>query len=241
MSSQSSWRSLTAVGLLILATALALAIIAAWNNPVRAEVGDGDGEYVAEQVVVKLNPSADTTIDSINASYGTRTIEKLLGSAGIYLLQLPPRSDEKAAAEGMNDDPRLLYAEPNFVAEAPEGGARHWARGESYSSTLTSGQYAVEALNLSCARNISRGTSATVAVLDTSAQLDHPDLKSNFEGVKRYDFVDDDADPSDRPVGLDANANDYSYEMVGHGTHMAGIVHLVAPVAMIMPLRVRDQ
>jgi len=223
--------------------ALLLGITGAARAEEEGEAGENEADkgFETDEVVVKLKLTSGATIENINADYGSTTLEKLLGSAGIYLLRLPSGSDEVEASEGMNDDPRLLYAEPNFVAEAPEGGGRHWARAESYSSELTSDQYAVEALNLSRAHDISSGASATVAVLDTGAQLDHPDLEDNFAEVKRYDFVDDDADPSDPPVGLDANGNGYTDEKVGHGTHVAGIVDLVAPEAKIMPLRVLDQ
>jgi len=62
----------------------------------------------------------------------------------------------------------------------------------------------------------------------------------NFEGVKHYDFVDNDKNPSDRPVGKDADCDGEKDEMVGHGTHVAGIVDITAPAAKIMPLRVLD-
>jgi subtilisin family serine protease len=137
---------------------------------------------------------------------------------------------------------RVLYAEANFVAETPEtaaGDGRH--RAYSISSTSESSDpYAAENLKLSCAAKISQGQGITVAVLDTGAQLDHPALKANFKNVKRYDFVNDDTDPSDRPVGLDEDGNGLKDQLVGHGTHVAGIVDLVAPAAKIMPLRVLD-
>jgi thermitase len=236
MGSQTLRRCLITAGLFVLATALMLVFSAARNSSVRAD-DDDDHHYMSNQIVVKLNPYANTTIDRINSSYGTRTLQRLLGSANIYLLELPPRSDEEETAEEMDEDRRLLYAEPNFIAELPEAVARHRARGES-SPALASEQYAVEALNLSCAHGIDRGKRSLVAVLDTGVQLDHPDLRENFKGVNRYDFVDDDTVPSDEPSGLDEDGNGYTDEMVGHGTHVAGIVGLVAPEAKIMPLRV---
>ena len=76
-------------------------------------------------------------------------------------------------------------------------------------------------------------------MLDTGAQLDHPALKASFAGVPRYDFVDDDTDPSEPAFAK--NKQRLAQEVVGHGTHVAGIVNLVAPQAEIMPLRVLDR
>ncbi len=203
--------------------------------------GYGDGYYFeTSEVVVKLDPADGAAIDQINADYGSTTLESLLGSAGIYLLKLPEGRNTEETASQMADDPRLLYAEPNFVAETPEGGARMRARNESSATASTSTQYASAALGLSCARQISTGRGITVAVLDTGAQFDHPSLDENFEGVKRYDFVGDDTDPSDVPYGMDSDGNGYADELVGHGTHVAGIVDRVAPRARIMPLKVLD-
>jgi subtilisin family serine protease len=129
-------------------------------------------------------------------------------------------------------DPRLLFAQPNFLAEAPEdarGDARMRARGISMTKP-SSTQYAARNLNLECAHAISKGSGTTVAVLDTGAQLDHPALDENFEGVKDFDFVSNDGNPSEPRRQPD--------NLVGHGTHVAGIVDIVAPRAKIMPLRV---
>ncbi len=189
------------------------------------------------EVVVKLN--GGTTIQEINADYGSATLEKLLGSAGIYLLKLPDTADTQAVATRMASDPRLIYAEPNFLTESPEGDGRFRAFGLTEAAPNYD-PYAASSLGLSCAREISRGAGATIAVLDTGAQLDHPKLQYSFQGVARYDFVDDDADPSERLVGLDSDGNGAVDELSGHGTHVAGIVEAVAPGAGIMPLRVLD-
>jgi len=133
-----------------------------------------------------------------------------------------------------------LYAEPNFVAEAPDdhaGDGRHHAWGISDTSGYSE-DYAASALGLPCAATASLGQDTTVAVVDTGAQLDHPDLEENFKGVSRYDFVEDDRNPTERKVGLDADGDGIKDELMGHGTHVAGIVDRMAPAAKIMPLRV---
>jgi subtilisin family serine protease len=195
------------------------------------------GSFVPNQVIVKLDQGA--TITQINATYGSTVVESFPGSTDIYLLELPASSGVKKTVEQMASDLRLLYAEPNFFAQSPEGGGRHRAFGVS-DVAPTSDEYAAQRLGLEPAHSISQGKGTTVAVIDTGAQLDHPALAANFKRVNRYDFVDNDTDPSDRPVGKDADCDGDKDEMVGHGTHVAGIVDITAPEAKIMPLRVLD-
>src|SRR5918993_179902 len=205
----------------------------------RAQAACGPGVFVPQQVIVKLNPTQGATVGQINATYGSTTLETFPDSTDVYLLRLPTGSDVTETVNRMANDSRLLYAEPNFFAQSPEGGARHRAFGVS-DVAPTSQEYATQALGLVSAHAISRGEGTKVAVLDTGAQLDHPALKANFAGTKRYDFVEGDENPSDRPVGRDADCDGDKDEMVGHGTHVAGIVDITAPAAKIMPLRVLD-
>ncbi len=222
-----------------LAGALWMVALLVAAAPTQANV-EAEG-FEPREVIVRVQPGTGATVEDINVDYGSTTLDELPGGMGAYLLGLPADSDTMETVERMAADPRLLFAEPNYVAEAPEadpaGDGRIRARAIS-STDGSSEQYAASALNLSCAAALSLGQSTTVAVLDTGAQLDHPTLEANFEGVKRYDFVDDDRNPTERPVGLDADGDGDKDEMVGHGTHVAGIVDLVAPSAKIMPLRV---
>ena len=227
------WRAVTG------ALVLALCLLLLWGATSRAQADCGPGGFVPRQVIVKLSPLPGATVEQINATYGSTTLETFPGSTDVYLLKLPTGSGVTQTVEQMANDSRLLYAEPNFFAQPPEGGARHKAWGFS-DVAPTSQEYAIQALGLVSAHAISRGKGTKVAVLDTGAQLDHPALTDNFEGVKRYDFVGNDKDPSDRPVGKDADCDGEKDEMVGHGTHVAGIVDITAPAAKIMPLRVLD-
>jgi Subtilase family len=193
--------------------------------------------FASGQVVVELKPKE--SINKVNADYGTRTLDRISDSSDVYLLELRSGSSVKKTVRRMSNDTRLIHPEPNFVIQPLEGGARHRAWGESDVAS-SSQEYAASALNLSIAQAISQGEGATVAVLDTGVQGDHPALKDSLQGVASYDFVDDDADSSERRVGADTDENGYEDQLVGHGTHVAGIVHFVAPEAKIMPLRVLD-
>ncbi len=219
------------------ALVLALCLLMLLGVAGHAQADCGPGDFVPDQVIVKLKRG--TTVTQINTTYGSTTLEAFPGSTDTYLLRLPAGSGVLETVKQMASDRRLLYAEPNFFSQSPEGGARHHAWGVS-SVAPTSGDYAALALGLEGAHKISQGANTTVAVVDTGAQLDHPALEANFEGVKRYDFVDNDKNPSERAANKDADCDGEKDEMLGHGTHVAGIVDITAPAAKIMPLRVLD-
>ena len=240
---------LTIAGALALALCVLALLVVAGSKPAQA----GIGTYKPGQVIAKLDPNSGATIQQINADYGTTTLDSTLGQMNVYLLQTPRGADVTEFAARLAEDPlggtrdRVLYSEPNFVARAPEspaGDGRMRARSISPSSSSLD-QYPdgllTKNLGLSCpATQNNQGKGVTVAVLDTGAQLDHPALKANFKNVARYDFVDNDQNPSERWIGLDEDNDGYADEMTGHGTHVSGIVLRVAPAAKIMPLRVLD-
>jgi thermitase len=201
--------------------------------------------FVPGQVIVKLAPGVK--IADVNLrGYGLRVQERFLNQSNtdIYLLTATDGASAQSKLDAVAGDPLIRYAELNYLTSAPEADARHRAF-PAGDATPTSRNYSKDAsypdsaLNLSSAQLISKGAGTTVAVLDTGAQLNHPALKARFAGVPRYDFVDDDTDPSE--PALAKNKQTLAQEVVGHGTHVAGIVHLVAPQANIMPLRVLDR
>ncbi|MDQ3302139.1 MAG: S8 family serine peptidase [Actinomycetota bacterium] len=235
---------------LVLATVAGVLLLAAlglvFAAPAHAQGADGD--FVEGELVVKIDSRSGATIEQINAQYNTRVKESLLENcstcAKIYLLEITDGSTTGAKVEEMEGDQRLSYAEPNIITESPEGDKRHNARPDG-TPTLSpdpvpySNQYAVGTMNLSEAHGISRGGGAVVAVLDTGVQFDHPELAGSFTAA-RYDFADDDGVPADEGNGADDDGDGEIDEQVGHGTHVVGIVHLTAPEAKIMPLRVLD-
>ncbi|HET7269760.1 MAG TPA: S8 family serine peptidase [Rubrobacter sp.] len=229
-----------------LALFLALPFLALLGADSDARASSMERDFVPGQIIVKL--ASGVQIGQINASYDLRVDERFLNRkrTNIFLLHITDGSSVENKLTEIGDDPLPLveYAEPNFFAEAPEAGARHRAfpaddakpTSQSYSKGSS---YPDSALNLSVARTISKGRGSTVAVLDTGAQLDHPALRASFEGVARRDFVGDDKDPSEPRLAQTKERR--KHEVVGHGTHVAGIVHLVAPEAKIMPLRVLNR
>jgi subtilisin family serine protease len=225
------------------ALVLALCLLLLSGTADRAQALPVVGSFVPGEIIIKLTPN--TPIAVINDRYNTRVKERFLDSAktDIYLLEITDGSSTIDKLDEIIGDKLIKYAQPNYFAEAPEAAARHRAfptndavpTDDRYSQD----PYAASALNLSSAHAISKGAGTTVAVVDTGAQLGHPALKENFNRVARYDFVDDDNNPSEPSFASDEDSR--NNEVVGHGTHVAGIVDLVAPKAKIMPLRVLDR
>jgi len=100
-------------------------------------------------------------------------------------------------------------------------------------------------IHLPYAKALTRGNpDVTIAVLDTGADLDHPELRGRI--AARADFVDlDGLDVTDF-IGDLADYDDVPEDEVGHGTHVAGIVAArgermdegVAPDCRLMAIRV---
>ena len=99
-------------------------------------------------------------------------------------------------------------------------------------------QAAVETLRIPEAQTISTGEGIIVAVIDTGAESDHPLLEGRLDNG--YDFVDDDNTPDDLALDIDTDNDGSKDDAAGHGSHVAGIIALVAPDATIMPIRALD-
>lgn len=242
---------LTITGALALALCL-LALLAAGSGQAHAAPDD----YISGQVVVKV--VSDAALYDIIHNDRYAGVERLddvpddlpdnLATENIYLLRAPDNYDAEAfVADLLAGSPTngVVYAEPNYVAAVPEilaGDARFRARSPGYNKQPTEANEGNttydENLHLSCMRDDIKGT--RVAVLDTGAQLNHPALQGNFRRVKRYDFVDNDATPSDEKFYRNGAGDRVRGQLAGHGTHVSGIVDQVAPGVKIMPLRVLD-
>jgi Subtilase family len=182
---------------------------------------------VPGEVLVKLRSPAG--LGPIVATY-PGTVSTQFGSRPIYRLKLPAGSNVTTVLASLLANPDVLLAEAHYTHQSPEARrSRAWAVGEPSAYTA---QWAPTAMRLPLAHTFSKGLGVKVAVLDTGVDLTHPALAGKL--LPGYDFVDGDTDPSEVP-GTAPNNLGY-----GHGTHVAGLIALVAPDAKIIPYRVLD-
>ena len=216
--------SRTLVSLVLSTLGFALPALAAGGSGGGGTSSSSDADLPGE-VLVKLRGT-----DALTPLLGRYPLTLIgrFGARPIYRLKVigAARVRDVLAALALESD--VMIAETNPIHRSPEARKNvAWTIGTAQTYAA---QWAPQALRLAEAQRSSIGTGVRVAVLDTGVDRNHPLLAGRL--LPGHDFVDDDNDPSE--VG---SAADASY---GHGTHVAGLVAMVAPGAMIMPLRVLD-
>jgi thermitase len=152
-----------------------------------------------------------------------------------YTEVVKPQGDASAALDVLKANPDVVYAELDKSVRAFSDDPvfdQEWGLENTGQSIY--GQLGVADADIDAAEAWarSRGAGATVAVIDTGVQLDHPDLAGQFLGG--YDFVNGD--------------NTVETQDSTHGTHVSGTIAAiadndegiagVAPEAKLIPVKV---
>jgi subtilisin family serine protease len=206
---------------------LMLGLLAVCNFAAAKDGGGGGGDAeVAGEILLRLGSTAN--LAPLLAKYPVSLLSQF-GSRPIYRLKMVGTANTAGTLAALQLEPGVLIAEPNFANRSPEARqASAWAIGSPQAYAT---QWAPAALRLPLAHTLSTGTGVRVAVLDSGVDATHPALAGRL--LPGFDFVDFDTDPAE--VGSPT-----THPSFGHGTHVAGIVAMVAPGAKIMPLRVLD-
>ena len=208
------------------ALAVALAIGAGHGAALAAKAaGDQVADAVPGDILVKLRTS--DALQPLLAQYPLTLVDRF-GSRPIYRLSVIGNASVQDVLAALAQDPDVMIAEANGLQQAPEASKNvPWTIGTPQAYVT---QWFPAAIHLAQALETTRGAGIRVAVIDTGVDLTHPALAGHL--LPGFDFVDFDNDPSEAGGPLNPG--------YGHGTHVAGLVALTAPEALIIPIRALD-
>lgn len=216
----------------LIAFALSFPALAAQKG--MPSVSASSAQYVPGELLVKFKPQADASVQgSFMAEVNARD-HKMLSNRRVHKITLPQGVDAHSVAALYAADPRIEYAQPNYIyrtmATAPNDPdyGKLWGL-KNTGQTIASPVYATNNpgtagfdMNAEAAWDLHtdcRGV--VVAVIDTGINYTHEDLAANmWDGSGAgfpnhgYDFVDNDDDP----IASDGES---------HGTHVAGTIAAV--------------
>jgi subtilisin family serine protease len=194
--------------------------------PALAPASEDTDDHVTDEVVFQLNQASD--LDGVLSTYNLTIVPgDTVAGVNTYLARAPSGTDTLLLVQQMLDpnETRIAGAEEAHLAEAPEARFRTLAIADGNGSFTKVRNQAAFTL-VGADQTGWTGQGVIVAVLDTGVGP-HPDLNAALL-PGGHDFIDGDAQPAD-------DGNDIA---VGHGTHVAGIIHAIAPGAKILPVRV---
>jgi subtilisin family serine protease len=222
------------------ASVVGLMVAATMAGPVPAE----GSEPVTELAVRLVDPSDDIAV--VAGDHGATEVRPMVPAHGLWGLTV----HDQQVQDALDDDPRVRWTEIEDAGALPTSSHRTWAWLDEGSGAAAShrtwawldeatvhpaevftDQPAATTIGLGEAHRTSRGAGTTVAILDTGVDADHPAFGAQVADGG-WDLIGDDDRPDDAAAG--------SGRAAGHGTHVAGLVHLVAPEASLLPFRVLD-
>lgn len=148
--------------------------------------------------------------------------------------------DVKLALDGFVLNGSLAWQEMNYVGQTGEGHTDSlWLSGIGANSTGYLDQYAVPLLGVNEAFARSRGAGVVVSVIDTGIDGTHRAF-NGMVSTMGASFVPGSPGFNDIRQYADTDGDGQVDEQYGHGTFVAGLIHLVAPEARILPVRALD-
>ncbi len=187
---------------------------------------------------VLVEPTAPSHVAAIAADHGARVL-RAVRDTGYFVLDVGEQ-DAELVSGSLRADSRVGSAEPSTWVTIPE------IRGDQLAFAFDIGpdplgyvnQSAYDQVRLQGAHAFATGRNVVVAVLDTGVNANHPDLVGHC--VPGFNAINPQLPPDDLPGGPDAEISimGIADAGVGHGTMVAGLIAVVAPDALIMPVKV---
>lgn len=195
-----------------------------WQKPAIVDPAFDEGSgAVSERFVLQLQPNLSASdLASAREQFNLSELSPFTyGDSDLWMATVDMSTNRHATVESssigaMMESDLIISAEPEtfFTAYGFESVRSHAERYMSDAmvvipnDTYYEQQWALDAIQLEDAWETTTGSSEIiVAVLDSGAEMDHPDLLGNL--VAGYDFIDGDNEP---------------WDDLGHGTHVASVI-----------------
>lgn len=209
--------------------------------------GDPADPVVPGEVIVRANSQAMLTaaISALSAQFVNVGVVDHIENRPIYLLSygltgVQKPGDVSAAIDALIANGTIPWGELNYIGQTGEGKTDSlWLSGIGLGPASFGTQYASPILGVPLAHARSRGAGVVVAVIDTGVDSNHPVFEGRVSNAGAS-FVPNSPTSADVGDGIDNDDDGLIDEQVGHGTFVAGLIHLVAPDANILPVRVLD-
>jgi subtilisin family serine protease len=182
-------------------------IVAAVDNPRPALASHSGSTPRGYDGAIAYGPSlrARQDMHSIAAQYGLREvttwpIEALHIHCAVF--KIPPAGDRNAILAALARDQRIKLVQPlqTFTTQT-----------EVYNDPYVGLQRGLEMMDIADAHPLSRGEGVKVALIDTGADITHPDLRSSVSVMGNF---------------VDTNAAQFKQDI--HGTEVAGVIAAMA-------------
>jgi thermitase len=182
----------------IVALAVAILLISSFPTIVFATPPDNPAPasaFASEQILVKFKPGTSLPeVAQIHRQLGGQAKETI-PDIGVQVVTVP-EGQAKEKAKAYSSNPRVAYAEPDFLAQALG----------SPDDPFFTNQWGLTKVGAPQAWDVTTGSnSINIAILDTGVDVDHPDLANKIVDNRNF---------------TTSNTTDDIY---GHGTHVAGI------------------
>ena len=212
-----------------------------------AQFDELSGEPIPGQVIVHTFDlqAIDAIIDAIEQDTGTSETSIILSlpRLGLYTIQFPPPITEQEQEQidqifedaASNDD--IFWSEQNRELNAHGQTGSLWVSGVDINAASYQDQYALDILDTNGAHSYSQGQGVLSAVIDTGIDDTHPELLGKVSAFG-LNLLEPGTPPTEWGNGIDDDGDGYIDEAVGHGTFISGLMTLVAPQVLILPIKV---
>lgn len=184
-----------------------------------------------DEGVLELLPGVD--IGSVINRYGF-TLRDSISSRNIHLVSFQPALTNDEFELLFLNDPEIDHSELNF--DSGDAGPNSGSLFFNVAPAQFDIQPVWDTLGVDAAQTITTGAGVIVAIIDTGIDVSNP-VFSNRIHPASINFRGDPANIQDIGNGVNDDGDMFIDEAVGHGTWIAGIIHRVAPDAMLMPIR----